>query len=72
MFGSLLLAFIGLLIGVWLAQFSTPGSLYVFTVPFVMNVCLGFALIRIGARKTGEIIVYGGALASIMLPFVLL
>ncbi|MDV3244471.1 MAG: hypothetical protein LYZ66_04765 [Nitrososphaerales archaeon] len=71
--GSLLLALTGLLIGAWLAQFFPPPSPSVFLVPLVMNVSLGYALIRSRARvKTGQIILYGGTLASLLLPFVLL
>jgi len=56
----LFLAFTGLLIGAWLAQFSVPPSPSVFLVPLAMNAGAGFLLIKGKRAETGKALLYGG------------
>jgi hypothetical protein len=73
---ALLLAFMGLIVGAELAQFFPPASdgriLTVFQVPVALNIWLGWTLRREGWRSTGQIVLFGGSIASIALPFILL
>lgn len=70
--GSLFLAFMGLLIGAWVAQFLTLIFPAVFVVPLALNITIGCLLVRVKRRQTGEVILFGGTIASVALPFILL
>lgn len=72
--GSLLLAFAGLLVGAWLSQFfPRPTPFLLILIPLAINIGLGLLLIRKGGRaETGKIILFGGTIASLALPFILL
>ncbi len=70
--GTLLLTFIGFLIGVELAQYAPPPSPSAFIVPLVVNFGLGLALMTTGRVKAGKILFCGGSIASVALPFILL
>ena len=72
-FGSLTLAFVGLLIGAWISQFFAPPSLLLFLPSLAMNIALGLPLIRKGKRpELGKAFLFGGTIASVALPFILL
>jgi hypothetical protein len=66
------LAFVGLLVGVGYAQFLPPPSPAVFLIPLGLNIGLGWMLVRKGQRTVGQILLYGGSIVSVALPFVLL
>jgi positive regulator of sigma E activity len=66
------LALVGLFVGAGLAQFFPPPSLTVFIVPLALNIGLGWMLVREGQRTVGQTLLYGGSIASIALPFILL
>ena len=69
---AFLLAFVGLLIGAGFAQFLPPPSPTVFLAPLALNIGLGWMLVRKGQRTVGQILLYGGSIASVALPFILL
>jgi hypothetical protein len=69
---AFLLAFVGLIIGAWFAQFISPPSPTVFLVPLALNIGLGWAFVRMKQKSIGKIILYGGSMVSIALPFLLL
>lgn len=69
---ALFLTFVGFLAGAGFAQYFPPPSLMVFLVPPALNIGLGWILVRKGDRTLGRTILYGGSIASVALPFILL
>jgi len=68
----LLLAFTGLFVGAWFAQFIMPTFPTVFLIPIALNVVAGALLIRGRKMETGKAVVVGGVIVSLALPFILL
>jgi hypothetical protein len=71
-FGSLFLAFAGLLTGAWISQFLIPAFPMVIIIPLVMTATIGFLLIKRKRTDAGEALLYAGVIASVALPLILL
>ena len=71
---SLMIAFLGLLFGAELAPyFASNTFIPVFAIPLILNVSIGYFLMRNKRSATsGHVILVGGVIASIALPFILL
>jgi len=70
--GSLTLAIAGLFLGAFLAQSIFPTFPTIVIVPLCLNVAAGYLLIRANRTETGKVLLLGGTIASVALPFILL
>jgi hypothetical protein len=71
---TLMLSFLGLLAGAELAPFFPSDNLVlVFVIPLVLNIGIGYSLMRSRLNvSAGQIILIGGTIASFALPLILL